>query len=480
MFRIKTGNPVTDAPLLAAANNVDHDSHSLSHETARCPYDPEEGRVIDEYLRSLDVNHFISNSWSTIGVSPYCPGCDPLAQSPAVDPRYSVHPDTSSPCVTGRSNEIRTVLETLRVDSSPHNSVIRVNPGFEAALLVGDSSTMNIPKSIHLQVGEFTVEEIYPFQFHAVRHVFRFNSPAESSAGWSTFLPSGGKSRAVFARSRDHRFVLKSINEKEERFLRLFGLDLFWYYSQVFFHQVPSLILPVMGAFVITDKRTNRRSTYILMVNVDSTTSGGLSFDLKGVSPRRAPHSHPNLANLSTPLQSSSSKTRICADDPFDDRSGSTPCTIQARVLLDDDFRDWITSAQISFCDSSLLFLGTAIKNDAHFLSAMSVVDYSLFLSVPQNSAPHSTDSGVITANIIDYLRPFTWDKKLESVVKTMNINIKQLGSVLSRADSKNEGSQRSKTPTVIRPDLYARRFVSNLLPLFGSHEDVSSLDEVG
>jgi 1-phosphatidylinositol-3-phosphate 5-kinase len=44
---------------------------------------------------------------------------------------------------------------------------------------------------------------------------------------------------------------------------------------------------------------------------------------------------------------------------------------------------------------------------------------------------------------IIDYIRTFTWDKKLEMIIKSTGI----LGG-------------RGKTPTIIHPDFYQKRFI--------------------
>ncbi|KAI8425966.1 hypothetical protein MSG28_004954 [Choristoneura fumiferana] len=69
------------------------------------------------------------------------------------------------------------------------------------------------------------------------------------------------------------------------------------------------------------------------------------------------------------------------------------------------------------------------IDRDTEFLAQNSVMDYSLLLGI---------DGGTLTLGIIDYIRTFTWDKKLEHLVK------------------KNLGSGQ---PTVVSPDEYKRRF---------------------
>lgn len=50
--------------------------------------------------------------------------------------------------------------------------------------------------------------------------------------------------------------------------------------------------------------------------------------------------------------------------------------------------------------------------NDSLFLSSLNVMDYSLLVGV-------TADSRTLLVGIIDYMRKYTWDKQLESWVKS-------------------------------------------------------------
>lgn len=76
-----------------------------------------------------------------------------------------------------------------------------------------------------------------------------------------------------------------------------------------------------------------------------------------------------------------------------------------------------------------------AIWNDTDFLSKMNVMDYSLLVGIEENNEQ-------LVLGIVDYIRTFTWDKKLEWWVKDSGI----LGG----------GGEK---PTVISPEEYKVRF---------------------
>jgi hypothetical protein len=110
-------------------------------------------------------------------------------------------------------------------------------------------------------------------------------------------------------------------------------------------------------------------------------------------------------------------------------------------------------------------FTHAAVFNDTEFLSSLQIVDYSLFLSFHQADPDGKS---IIVGGIIDFLRPYTWDKKIESVVKTVNNNIAQLGSILSKSeDGPAVLLDMARAPTVISPDLYSKRFRANVMSCF-------------
>ncbi len=75
-----------------------------------------------------------------------------------------------------------------------------------------------------------------------------------------------------------------------------------------------------------------------------------------------------------------------------------------------------------------------SINNDTLFLSRQNIVDYSILLGIDEEKRE-------IVMGIIDYLHQYTWDKQIETGVKS-------LGKIAGQS-----------TPTVISPGSYKDRF---------------------
>ena len=73
----------------------------------------------------------------------------------------------------------------------------------------------------------------------------------------------------------------------------------------------------------------------------------------------------------------------------------------------------------------------------------MGIVDYSLLLYINESEVDHS----IIKVGIIDYIRKYTWDKKLEHFVKT----------IINGFNS----------PTIINPTDYKERFITAIKSYF-------------
>jgi 1-phosphatidylinositol-3-phosphate 5-kinase len=79
-----------------------------------------------------------------------------------------------------------------------------------------------------------------------------------------------------------------------------------------------------------------------------------------------------------------------------------------------------------------------ALYADTQFLAKHGIVDYSLLV------AYHNDDQqSIVYAGIIDYIRTYTWDKKIETLVKSM--------------------STVGQSPTVISPEHYRTRFLRQM-----------------
>ncbi|PVU96251.1 hypothetical protein BB561_001296 [Smittium simulii] len=107
----------------------------------------------------------------------------------------------------------------------------------------------------------------------------------------------------------------------------------------------------------------------------------------------------------------------------------------ESNVLQDENLINWIQESPIFVRVCAKKYLHDAIWNDTLFLSKMNVMDYSLLVGIDE-------ENDELVVGILDYIRTFTWDKKLESWVKE---------SVFR--------SQNGKEPTIISPRQYKNRF---------------------
>ncbi|PVV02781.1 hypothetical protein BB560_002756 [Smittium megazygosporum] len=105
------------------------------------------------------------------------------------------------------------------------------------------------------------------------------------------------------------------------------------------------------------------------------------------------------------------------------------------QVLQDENFINMIQDTPVFVKVAAKRYLHDAIWNDTLFLSKMNVMDYSLLVGI-------DNENEELVVGIVDYIRTYTWDKKLESWVKE---------SVFR--------SQGGKEPTIISPRQYKTRF---------------------
>jgi len=101
-------------------------------------------------------------------------------------------------------------------------------------------------------------------------------------------------------------------------------------------------------------------------------------------------------------------------------------------VLLDENYLHLIAQEPIYLWPHCKTFLREAVHCDTAFLASQSVIDYSLLVGICGDN---------VVVGIIDYIRKFTFDKKVEMIFKS---NI--LGSA-------------GKMPTIVSPEMYRERF---------------------
>jgi len=270
----------------------------------------------------------------------------------------------------------------------------------------------------------------------------------------------------------DGKFIIKSIQTKELDLLRKQYQGFIWYYLNSSVNCASSKLVPILEVFTVKGSQNKSSKSYIVMENIVQHP-GRVVCDLKGAGTRRM-----HLKERGETVDDGSIDDSLLSSGELQSDDASA---IVKSVVWDEDLRRMrkYHPIPLNVYDHDSLIQG--ITNDSEFLSAIGVVDYSLILT------SQSHYSGAITSDlaqvsvcvgIIDYLRPYTWDKKLESVVKSVNSNIYHIRDRLVNSDVKNFHNGGSGTipvpfmdssPTIIKPDLYARRFRTNIGALFTS-----------
>lgn len=229
------------------------------------------------------------------------------------------------------------------------------------------------------------------------------DSFVESLARCIQFDASGGKSGSAFLKSRDDRFIAKEITRYEMDALTKFAPAYFDYTRKAFQGQRPTVLAKIYGFFkigfnnAITGKAM--KMNVLIMENLFYERRFAKIYDLKG-----------------------STRNRLIQ-----------PTGRINEVLLDENLMEIVYKHPLYLREQSKRILRTALFNDTLFLSNLNVMDYSLVVGV-------DTDKHELVVGIVDYIRTFTWDKKLESWVKDLG------------AGGKGE-------PTIVTPKQYKLRF---------------------
>jgi len=106
--------------------------------------------------------------------------------------------------------------------------------------------------------------------------------------------------------------------------------------------------------------------------------------------------------------------------------------------LLDENLVNMACDNPLYIRPHSKTVLTLALQNDSQFLSSQMVMDYSLLVGLDEQK-------NELVVGIIDYIRTFTWDKKIENFVKSSGIFVGQ------------------GQPTVVSPKEYQSRFCDAL-----------------
>lgn len=175
--------------------------------------------------------------------------------------------------------------------------------------------------------------------------------------------------------------------------------------AEALFHDLPSVIAKMLGFFQVFIKNpltaTDIKFDLLITENLFYDRSPDRIFDLKGSMRNRR-------------IQSTGQ---------------------QNEVLLDENMVDFISESPLFAREHSKKLLRASVWNDTLFLARQNVMDYSLMIAVDETRKE-------LVVGIIDCIRTYTWDKKLESWIK----------------DRGFAGGGRNR-PTVTSPKEYKSRF---------------------
>jgi len=286
----------------------------------------------------------------------------------------------------------------------------------------------------------------------------------------SRIKPSGGKSSAAFFVSQhDRRFLLKAVNQAEFKMLTTpsQAQAMFSYVDQILFDKLPSVLAHVVGLFSVSVKlhkksRESKTKHFVVQRNLRFSLQNQkrphFVFDLKGIGNRKIQvrDSAPGTQGQANADDSDGEAAVDAGPSAAASSGGRTVGAGKASkaVLWDMNLREWTEGKPLTLVSSDLKYLEAALHNDTLFLNKQSLVDYSLLLAAAEPRASDqgceeaAPELGTLALGIIDWLRPYTWDKHMENVVKTL---------------------AQSDRPTVIQPPKYARRFFDAMGTFFVS-----------
>ncbi|KAL8651858.1 MAG: hypothetical protein Q9210_003019, partial [Variospora velana] len=218
----------------------------------------------------------------------------------------------------------------------------------------------------------------YAEQFDAVRRKCGVSERiTESLSRCMKWDSKGGKTRSVFLKTLDDRFVLKSLPPGETQTFLRFAPAYFQLMSECLFQGLPSVIAKMVGFYQIVIKNPLTGVDFnwylIVMENLFYDRSPTRIFDLKGSMRNRR-------------IQSTGE---------------------QNEVLLDENMVDFIYESPLFAREHSKKLLRASVWNDTLFLARQNVMDYSLMIAIDEERQE-------LVVGIIDVIRTYTWDKKLE------------------------------------------------------------------
>ncbi|CBZ53212.1 conserved hypothetical protein [Neospora caninum Liverpool] len=117
-------------------------------------------------------------------------------------------------------------------------------------------------------------------------------------------------------------------------------------------------------------------------------------------------------------------------------------------VLWDQNFREFSGGFPLCLDSCDHAWLWRALQRDTQLLQRLDVVDYSLLVLVEESGRVRR-----ISVALIDFFRPYTWDKQVETIGKSLAYMTRGL---------------LDQQPTVLSPPQYRLRFLHTMAAFFG------------
>ncbi|KAK0552680.1 Mitochondrial distribution and morphology protein 12 [Tilletia horrida] len=281
----------------------------------------------------------------------------------------------------------------------------------------GVEAALNKPEGTHFKFEyvsgstKFFCKIFFAEQFDALRRRCGCSeSFIESLARCVKWDSIGGKSGSAFLKTKDDRLVVKQLSRAEMDGFSKFAPSYFQYLASCLFKDRPTTLAKVFGCFRIGYRNPqtgkNMKLDCMVMENLFYGREVSKIFDLKG-----------------------STRNRHIRE------TGKVN-----EVLLDENLVELAYQSPLFVRDHSKRLLRAALWNDSMFLAEMNVMDYSLIVGLDKSNLE-------LVVGIIDFLRPYTWDKRVESFVKETGLL----------------GGGAGKEPTIITPKMYRARFLAFL-----------------
>ncbi|KAI7881566.1 hypothetical protein K492DRAFT_161464 [Lichtheimia hyalospora FSU 10163] len=290
-------------------------------------------------------------------------------------------------------------------DISPESSPMQASD-IQETLTRESGSHMGYSFTTGTGTTKFVCKVFFVEQFDALRrNCGCHESYIHSLADCVKWDSSGGRSGSAFLKTADDRLLMKQVSRFElDAFLR-FAPAYFHYMSEAFFSELPTVLAKIFGFYSISYKNTvtgkSMRMDVLVMENLFYQRKIKQIYDLKGSMRNRHVRS-----------------------------TGK-----QDEVLLDENLVELIYQSPLFIRAHAKELLRSSLHNDTLFLSNRNVMDYSLLVGIDDERQE-------LVVGIVDFIRTFTWDKKLESWVKESGI----LGGG-------------GKGPTIVSPRQYRIRF---------------------